>query len=878
MSADSAPPCDPLLFASAGDHLAAFRRLYEAGLGTQLLGTLTGILRDGVRLYPEDRFGLQFELACYLLDHSSWEEAVAEIANINALTDSPDYLRRSVLVRLCYRALTSGRFEELRRFLPTLFHLLPTIDVASMITILWMKEHNAPCLDSRKHDDCFRCALEYLRGQEDRVPGCLDTVSYADESTLSSWTVATIMGRRSQYKDPHSLNVPHYAVNSMGNAFSTPDIKIFNIPAGHVRCKDGSISVWGSEGIFVGPPSSQIILPEKLPEETYHYPGTSALIADNFLSNSYCHWMLDVVPRILMLQRHASRPIDRWIVKRADLPYQKESLALLGISSDKVIELEKNSPATFDNLICLSDTGALCCHPCNYANKSLLQLLREKFSHQTPQRSQQTRARLFISREDAFNRTIYGERELGELLTAQFGFHKVILSTLSLQEQIEAFRNAEIVVCCHGAGLTNIAFCEPGTKVVEIFNLMYGNPAYAMVAHELDLDYHYICAAPKGVSISSDVSLQQKHRPDLGNQDYCIGPDTVARLVTFLESALETSATTGHDKSISDQAIAHLEQIIENLPNGTQIYFSEAAPEVLQLYCRAHILKHKSKNMGVSPLQYPRTVPERSDGTSAPEHTSLAQKPSVVIELPQTIVSKYDLKQGELYGDSCAQILAWKTDDRNTITDVEICLLKDLVTEGAQQLLTLPDLKRDGDYVAMYKGITVQQVPAAVPFLIDFITAHAIEVVVEIGTGYGGLTQALLDNTSARIISIDSALKANHLFSSWSQLHYLITDAHSDATVALVKESVGNSKALLLIDGGNKPWEFNLYRQILKPNDYIFVHDFAPSKEDFERVRQEGVWMWHESSETDLDITGLCRLPDFEAIWRKFVWGAYTAI
>jgi capsular polysaccharide biosynthesis protein len=41
-------------------------------------------------------------------------------------------------------------------------------------------------------------------------------------------------------------------------------------------------------------------------------------------------------------------------------------------------------------------------------------------------------------------------------------------SKLSLSQQVEAFSNAEIILGPHGAGLTNIMFCNPGTKVIEI--------------------------------------------------------------------------------------------------------------------------------------------------------------------------------------------------------------------------------------------------------------------------------------------------------------------------------------------------------------------------------------------------------------------------
>jgi len=44
-----------------------------------------------------------------------------------------------------------------------------------------------------------------------------------------------------------------------------------------------------------------------------------------------------------------------------------------------------------------------------------------------------------------------------------------MLGTMSVLEQIELFSNADVVIGTHGAGLANILFCKPNTKVIEIF-------------------------------------------------------------------------------------------------------------------------------------------------------------------------------------------------------------------------------------------------------------------------------------------------------------------------------------------------------------------------------------------------------------------------
>ena len=41
--------------------------------------------------------------------------------------------------------------------------------------------------------------------------------------------------------------------------------------------------------------------------------------------------------------------------------------------------------------------------------------------------------------------------------------------TLSVQEQIDVFSGAEVIIAPHGAALTNITFSRPGVRVLEMF-------------------------------------------------------------------------------------------------------------------------------------------------------------------------------------------------------------------------------------------------------------------------------------------------------------------------------------------------------------------------------------------------------------------------
>lgn len=90
-----------------------------------------------------------------------------------------------------------------------------------------------------------------------------------------------------------------------------------------------------------------------------------------------------------------------------------------------------------------------------------------------------TKRRLYISRDDAVTRRVTNEREIMAGLDA-FGFERLVLSDMPVEDIVSAFANAEMILSPHGSGLTNILFAPPGAQVIEI-----DHPRSDFVAHGL---------------------------------------------------------------------------------------------------------------------------------------------------------------------------------------------------------------------------------------------------------------------------------------------------------------------------------------------------------------------------------------------------------
>ncbi|MGL5880384.1 MAG: glycosyltransferase family 61 protein, partial [Xenococcaceae cyanobacterium] len=54
------------------------------------------------------------------------------------------------------------------------------------------------------------------------------------------------------------------------------------------------------------------------------------------------------------------------------------------------------------------------------------------------------------------------------------------------------FANAKAIVAPHGAGLTNLVFCNENTKIIELFSPNYVRTDYWMISWELKLKHYYV--------------------------------------------------------------------------------------------------------------------------------------------------------------------------------------------------------------------------------------------------------------------------------------------------------------------------------------------------------------------------------------------------
>ncbi len=266
------------------------------------------------------------------------------------------------------------------------------------------------------------------------------------------------------------------------SAVSGPDL-VARIPGGRVA---GSGIVLSPDGAgiardvsldFGQPDTGHWLLSRKSLRRPQLVSGTVAVIAST-LASGYSHWLLDELPRLLALD-----PVDQapQLIAHTKHEFSRTALALYGWKGG-LIEPKWQAHRQCEQLIVPSLVG--------FVGRPTVRAARLLNAFVQPLHTGTSvyGERLYLSREATRRRRITNESALWAELESR-GFVKLRLEEMPWREQINAFRQAKVIVAPHGAGLANLVFCRAGTRVVELFNREYVNACFWRLAAVNDLDY-----------------------------------------------------------------------------------------------------------------------------------------------------------------------------------------------------------------------------------------------------------------------------------------------------------------------------------------------------------------------------------------------------
>lgn len=174
--------------------------------------------------------------------------------------------------------------------------------------------------------------------------------------------------------------------------------------------------------------------------------------------DNYYHWLVDYLPRIGIASKVPALRDLKFLINAELAPFQRESLAMLGIGEDRLVLVPSDTVATCRVLwvpTLLTRTAVTHPYVTGWLRRSFL----------TKEMKQARKRRLLIL--DSPDYELGNGLDVFHCIEAH-GFEVISPSGLSCGERVAAFATAEVVIAPPGPDLANIIFAPAGSLVIEL--------------------------------------------------------------------------------------------------------------------------------------------------------------------------------------------------------------------------------------------------------------------------------------------------------------------------------------------------------------------------------------------------------------------------
>ncbi|MDC3249692.1 glycosyltransferase family 61 protein [Candidatus Pelagibacter sp.] len=206
---------------------------------------------------------------------------------------------------------------------------------------------------------------------------------------------------------------------------------------------------------------------------------------------NYFHWMFDILPRIKLIKKIINiNDIDYFYFPELK-KWQKDTLSIFKFSKNKFINSKKHRHIEADLIFATShpwytkghmvkESKNLPTWDINWVAKTFLKYKKKTYCNK----------KIFIDRSESIFKhcqIINNDEVKNNLIKMGFSIHKT--GKMPFFEQIYLFNNAKVIVGAHGAAFTNLVFCKPKTKVIEIIPKSHPNKVNKKISNIKNLNY-----------------------------------------------------------------------------------------------------------------------------------------------------------------------------------------------------------------------------------------------------------------------------------------------------------------------------------------------------------------------------------------------------
>ncbi|TAL01268.1 MAG: glycosyltransferase family 61 protein [Rhodospirillaceae bacterium] len=319
-------------------------------------------------------------------------------------------------------------------------------------------------------------------------------------------------------REPVFLNRPEFAAVFPGGEVRRYEPTVCTVqgcflagPFGFVVFPDGTLI---RQSVLRIEPTIVLYALEHLKEA---FPGREAMWSwssqpvvslNGFGTDNYFHFLTDTLSQFFLHERIPAMAAARTVLS-GFAPSQQARFRFMGEAITRAgLPPERFQPYDGTLLLCqqlifpVRESGAT---PWRVAH---LRKMMGVTPHPNPRR------RLYIARPGGWRRRIPTEPAIRRMLEG-YGFEVIDPGSLSFDGQIEAFREARIVVGPHGAAMTNSVFMSPGGMMVELTHEKRVIVAFHEIACMAGLGYACVVGdmleTPGQPSLFSDFTVDVDH-------------------------------------------------------------------------------------------------------------------------------------------------------------------------------------------------------------------------------------------------------------------------------------------------------------------------------------------------------------------------------
>lgn len=223
--------------------------------------------------------------------------------------------------------------------------------------------------------------------------------------------------------------------------------------------------------------------------------GHATSLISRWGNSGYWHWLMDSLPRLALLPKF---PDDTQILVPPLRPWMRWFIVRLNLAARCIETSAKH--VTIEHYFFSSPTSMTGCH-----NPYAIRFLRDNFLGFASSKNNFPR-KFYIIRE-GFTRGIQNENEVRSFFINK-GWGLIAPETLSIEDQIRLFANAEAIAGIHGSAFTNLLWCSPGCEVIEFAPNNFLAGAFEILAKNLGLRHQFIiCEADNHHQVRVDLNL-----------------------------------------------------------------------------------------------------------------------------------------------------------------------------------------------------------------------------------------------------------------------------------------------------------------------------------------------------------------------------------